>query len=94
MAACCCTPAQVLIKRKKKGRTGETWEVVRARGHLDEVQELRKGGTKVVGACGASKGSGCVRGQQGQRRRSIAMSRPQVFLQWFLPPLTTLPLCM
>lgn len=41
--------AQVLIKRKKKGRTGETWEVVRARGHLDEVQELRKGGNQVVG---------------------------------------------
>jgi hypothetical protein len=44
-------PAEVLIKRKKKGRNGETWEVVRARGHLDEVQELRKGGTKLVGAC-------------------------------------------
>ena len=43
-------PAEVLIKRKKKGRNGDTWEVVRARGHLDEVQELRKGGTKIVGA--------------------------------------------
>ena len=43
-------PAEVLIKRKKKGRNGETWEVVRARGHLDEVQELRKGGTKLIGA--------------------------------------------
>ena len=33
---------QVLIKRRKRGRTGvETWEVVRARGHLDEVQELK-----------------------------------------------------
>lgn len=42
-------PAEVLIKRKKKGRNGDTWEVVRARGHLDEVQELRKGGTKIVG---------------------------------------------
>ena len=35
-------PLQVLIKRRKRGRTGvETWEVVRARGHLDEVQELK-----------------------------------------------------
>eukprot|EP00891_Asterochloris_glomerata_P001614 jgi/Astpho2/1614/e_gw1.00028.5.1_t len=35
-------PAEVLIKRRKRGRTGvETWEVVRARGHLDEVQELK-----------------------------------------------------
>lgn len=40
-------PAEVLIRRKKKARTGEQWEVVRARGHLDEVQELRKGGTKL-----------------------------------------------
>lgn len=41
--------AEVLIKRRKqKGRQGE-WEMVRARGHLDEVQELRKGGSKIVG---------------------------------------------
>jgi len=43
--------AEVLIKRRKKGRAGDTWELVRARGHLDEVQELRKGGTKLVGGC-------------------------------------------
>lgn len=41
-------PAEVLIKRKKRGRNGEvSWEVVRARGHLDEVLEMRKGGTKL-----------------------------------------------
>ena len=35
-------PAEVLVKRRKRVRGGgETWEVVRARGHLDEVQELR-----------------------------------------------------
>lgn len=44
-------PAEVLIKRKKKGRTGDsTWEVVRAKGHLDEVQELRKGGSSALDA--------------------------------------------
>lgn len=48
-------PAEVLIKRKKKGRNGDTWEVVRARGHLDEVQELRKGGTKIVELDGQTK---------------------------------------
>lgn len=48
-------PAEVLIKRKKKGRNGDAWEVVRARGHLDEVQELRKGGTKVVELDGQTK---------------------------------------
>lgn len=41
-------PAEVLIKRRKRGRNGEvSWEVVRARGHLDEVLEMRKGGTKL-----------------------------------------------
>lgn len=43
-------PAEVLIKRRKRGRNGEvSWEVVRARGHLDEVLEMRKGGTKLGG---------------------------------------------
>lgn len=41
-------PAEVLIKRRKRGRNGEpAWEVVRARGHLDEVQELKRGGSKL-----------------------------------------------
>ena len=35
-------PAEVLVKRRKRLRGGaESWEVVRARGHLDEVMELR-----------------------------------------------------
>ena len=35
-------PATVLLKRRRKGRTpNDTWEVVRAQGHLDEVQSLR-----------------------------------------------------
>ena len=44
-------PAEVLIKRQKRGRNGqEAWEVVRARGHADEVMELTKGGGwQVVG---------------------------------------------
>jgi len=41
-------PAEVLVKRKRRGKMGESgWEVVRARGHLDEVQELSKGGSKL-----------------------------------------------
>jgi hypothetical protein len=41
-------PAEVLIKRRKRGRNGEvSWEVVRARGHLDEVLEMCKGGCKL-----------------------------------------------
>ena len=34
-------PATVLLKRRRKGKTPSDWEVVRARGHLDEVQALR-----------------------------------------------------
>lgn len=37
-------PAEVLIKRKKRKNGVESWEVVRARGHLDEVSELRAEG--------------------------------------------------
>jgi cGMP-dependent protein kinase 2 len=41
-------PAEVLIKRRRRGKSGEpAWEVVRARGHLDEVQELTRGGSKL-----------------------------------------------
>ena len=52
--------AEVLIKRKKKGRNGDSWEVVRARGHLDEVLELRKGGSKL----GEHPCLGCGHGRQ------------------------------
>jgi cGMP-dependent protein kinase 2 len=46
-------PAEVLIKRRQRGASseaGQGWEVVRARGHLDEVLEMRQGGSK-LGAC-------------------------------------------
>ena len=47
--------AEVLIKRKKKGKDGtHSWEVVRAKGHLDEVQELRRGGSLAPGEEGLS----------------------------------------
>ncbi|CAK0742420.1 hypothetical protein CVIRNUC_001395 [Coccomyxa viridis] len=59
-------PAEVLVKRRKRVRGGgEAWEVVRARGHLDEVQELRtaasqneKSGPQVVLTEGAILGGG------------------------------------
>lgn len=52
-------PAEVLIKRKKRTRNGDQWEVVRARGHLDEVQELRRGGvtTREMEAGGTREGN-------------------------------------
>lgn len=50
-------PAEVLLKRRRGGggaggvgggqQQSEAWEVVRARGHLDEVQELTSGGSKL-----------------------------------------------
>lgn len=34
--------AELLIKRKKRSHNGpDTWEVVRARGHLDEINALK-----------------------------------------------------
>jgi hypothetical protein len=68
-------PAQVLIKRRKKGRSGDTWEVVRARGHLDEVQELRKGGTKLIGVCELRGGNSSFSGLAGCMQRSARSSR-------------------
>ena len=43
-------PAEVIIRRRKRVRTAgggstESWEMVRARGHLDEVEELRAAAT-------------------------------------------------
>lgn len=41
-------PAEVHVKRRKRGKNGqESMDVIRAKGHLDEVKELRKGGTKL-----------------------------------------------
>ena len=56
---CCCTqgtpahvPAEVLVKRRKRVRgASETWEIVRARGHLDEVQELRSAAPQSADPC-------------------------------------------
>ena len=40
------------MKRRKRVRGGsETWEIVRARGHLDEVQELRSAAPQSVYPC-------------------------------------------
>lgn len=52
-------PAEVLIKRRKRARAGgDGWEVVRARGHLDEVQALRSfaQGARPRCAHGAARG--------------------------------------
>lgn len=43
-------PAEVIIRRRKRvrtatGGTSDTWEMVRARGHLDEVEELKAAAT-------------------------------------------------
>lgn len=41
-------PGEVHVKRKKRSKNGvETWEIVRAKGHMDEILELRRGGTKI-----------------------------------------------
>jgi cGMP-dependent protein kinase 2 len=52
-------PAEVLIKRKRRTRGQEAWEVVRARGHLDEVQ-VRGAGRWALGAGRAAPASGVL----------------------------------
>jgi hypothetical protein len=73
-------PAEVLVKRKKRLRGGgETWEVVRARGHLDEVQELRasvppgESGLVLALYHMFQKVLSCV--DQGALRRNVGQSR-------------------
>lgn len=42
-------PAEVMLKtRFRHNSEGNTVELVRARGHLDEVQEMRKGGSTLM----------------------------------------------
>ena len=43
-------PAEVIIRRRKRvkaagGGSSDQWEMVRARGHLDEVEELKAAGS-------------------------------------------------
>ena len=78
-------PAEVLIKRRKRGRNGEAgWEVVRARGHMDEVQELRRGGSKLGERRGGSGvGRRCVVGH-GRRRWLLGRAGPIGPIEWAL----------
>ena len=51
-------PAEVIIRRLKKSRSAsgqvhESWEMVRARGHLTEVQNLRGTRRALLAPCGA-----------------------------------------
>ena len=52
-------PAEVLLKRKKRQKGVDGWEVVRARGHLDEVLEL-----KSSAGTGKDKAKGEFRGHE------------------------------
>ena len=53
--------AELLVKRKKRSHIGtEAWEVVRARGHLDEVQALRASTSVTEGAAGLRDGGALV----------------------------------
>ena len=48
-------PAEVIIRRRKRvrqagGAAVDTWEMVRARGHLDEVEQLKSSTAQAAGA--------------------------------------------
>ena len=46
-------PAEVNVRLHNQTKNGrESMEVIHAKGHLDEVRELRKGGTKLEGEQG------------------------------------------
>lgn len=82
---------QVLIKRRKRGRGGaDSWEVVRARGHLDEVQELKSAEAAQALAQGrASKESMQLVLTEGAVLGGGAFSRVSI-VTGNKPPMTTL----
>lgn len=60
-------PAEVLLKRKKRNKGVDGWEVVRARGHLDEVLELKGA---APGAAGGSSSNGGDSKSKSDKRES------------------------
>lgn len=56
-------PAEVMVRRRRRSKSKGTdvWEVIRARGHLDEVLELRSG--QGNGATGSTATAGSADGQ-------------------------------
>ena len=57
-------PAEVLVRRQRRSRSRGTdvWEVIRARGHLDEVLELHS--SQANGGSGASSGAAAAAGSR------------------------------
>ncbi len=53
-------PAEVLVRRRRRSKSKGTdvWEVVRSRGHLDEVLELRGGQASSAGAAATADAAG------------------------------------
>ena len=80
-----------MIKRRKRGRGGaDSWEVVRARGHLDEVQELKSAEAAQALAQGrASKESMQLVLTEGAVLGGGAFSRVSI-VTGNKPPITTL----
>jgi cGMP-dependent protein kinase 2 len=66
-------PAEVLVRRRRRSRSKGTdvWEVVRARGHLDEVLELRGG----QGGSAAAAGGGDAGPSPGSAGASAAAAQ-------------------
>lgn len=68
-------PAWVHIKRRQQNAHGQTyWEVVKAKGHMDEVQAL----AKAVGARPGHEAAACLKQLRFLGRLSSSAARPPV----------------
>ena len=70
------------MKRRKRVRGGsETWEIVRARGHLDEVQELRSAAPQSACPCLPKLSQDVPQLPQiGLENRELSSKRPDGFV--------------
>lgn len=79
-------PAEVLVRRRRRSKSKGTdvWEVVRSRGHLDEVLELRGGQASSAGAAvtadAAGNGSSSARGEAAADGNAAGTAMAQLVL--------------
>ncbi|KAL4446356.1 hypothetical protein ABPG77_003163 [Micractinium sp. CCAP 211/92] len=79
-------PAEVLVRRRRRSKSKGTdvWEVVRSRGHLDEVLELRGGQASSAGAAAtadaAGNGSSSARGEAAADGNATGTAMAQLVL--------------
>ncbi|PSC70618.1 cyclic nucleotide dependent kinase [Micractinium conductrix] len=73
-------PAEVLVRRRRRSRSKGTdvWEVIRARGHLDEVLELRSGSSAAPPGSGSNSGGGSSKPDAGGAMAQLVLTEGSV----------------